>query len=373
MERVIIILFILLLILTIGYGLKAFNDVSEPFVLTQIRNTKTKKGTGVFSETVNKETGEGGYYYCRNEHDPYDSRMGNVPTCKQLRSDMIQRFRDEGIIPEYPSTTECPGGDTEEIVGDIANLRIILNRCAPRNRHAVCFPLLDCDYFVNPKTRRLYCPVGMTHITDSKGNHSGCYSYGNSDPTLAQHFSDETVNPLQSIQTVGDGFRMYPPQNIISQRLQKDNVTEYTKALDEKKHIILNMVYSYKDIMEKYNSSTYIKETVNQFMEGLMNSYLLYQPIGGGQMRVAYYREPGVYVPRLNELSTSYSNIIYDITDVELIPDTLTSKSMPILKPLSQYLNKMPRTGGGGTGQGHNARPRWNDYSRDGNNPRCDA
>jgi hypothetical protein len=361
MERVIVVLAILGAVFILAYSLQIFNLVAEPFVvsaekpLKSIVNPETMNPTGVVSEISNQKTGQGGFFYCREENAPYDAMMENLPTCGQLRADMMERFRNDGVVPALPPGASCGSGggesEGEEFVGPVSDLKVVLNRCAPREQWAYCYPQVNCSYFVNPQTRRLYCPIGMKHITDSAGNHTGCYSFGNSDITLAYRFAD-TVNPLQAIQTVGSGFRLYPPQSAIIQALQKSNPGDFAKIIQEKSNVIMMILFSYPSFAEKYGggsggakltpAQTYFRELVKQFMDGVMNSYLIYQSVGGGQARVGYYRIPGVYVPNLGEVLPG--GPMFDVTDVPVIPYTMTASVLPVVKPLPEHQAKSGMT-----------------------------
>lgn len=349
MERVIIVLAILGAVFVLAYSLYVYGGVAEPFVvsadapLKAIVNPDTMNPTGVVSEISNKQTGQGGFFYCREENAPYDETMANLPTCGQLRADMMERFRKEGVVPTGASCGSGSEEEGEEFVGPVSNLQVVLNRCAPREQWAYCNPLVNCSYYVNPATRRLYCPVGMKHITDPSGNHTGCYSFGNSDITLAYRFA-ENVNPLQAIQTVGSGFRLYPPQSAIIQALQKSNPGEFAKIIQEKSNIVMMMLFSYPNFLQKYGggggsrltpAQTFFRELVKQFMDGVMNSYVIYQQLGGGKAKVGYFRIPGVYVPDITQELPGGAS--FDVTDVTSIPYTLTTPLLPVVKPLPEH------------------------------------
>lgn len=413
MERLLVILLILATILVAGMVLRVYGTAIEPFVLNAVRNPRTKNPTGRYSD----EPKEGrGFFHCKDEGDT-SPENASLPTCSEMRRGMIQKARDEGQIPEIPPTERAkyPATDDSEVVGSIGFLQVVLNRAAHESRHRMCVPFVDCDRYVNPETRRLYCPVGMLHSTDSKGDTIGCHSFPENvmlNCEIATSLGDGRVacSVLENIQTVGPGFKMYPPMSTIRAVLQSrtqrevesqfqaanDNTedvdakqklldeekteirqreknvgTTVQRIHDEKSGIILNIIRSYPGIMSRaekeaglddetanlatsagmmaeiQNTSKHHLSILSQFMSGLMESYIVYQPIAGGRARVGFIQVPGKTpsIPDLRTFDDDRSGPEYEILPGTFIPDTLMPPAgvMPILTPHKQTNYRPPR------------------------------
>lgn len=418
MERFIVVLAVIVVVIITGIALKSYQSVAEPFVLTAQRNRRTNNPNGRYSD----EPGEGnGFFHCKRDDD-FSEKNASLPTCSEMRKGMIQKAREEGQVPEIPSVArgKYPATDDDEVIGRVGNLQVILNRTAKPARHKMCVPFVDCDRYVNPKTKSLYCPVGIQLTTDSRGGTNGCHTF----PENAMLNCDATATPgsgrtacgiLRNIQTVGEGFKMYPPESMIRSVLhaqtkadiekeyssrtkdvsQKErNLDREKKALreeerrvhsvadhivDEKSGIVLNMIRSYEGIMHLAEKESFAKDegidlnqnlqsssgmlteisslakhhmsVLKQFYDGVMESYLLYQPLPGGHARVGFIRNPG-HTPTIPDLGSFDRDNIrgrapsYEIPADSFIPDTMTPPDnlMPVLTPHKQtnYRNPHP-------------------------------
>lgn len=403
MERFLIIIVVITAVILISLALRAFQGVSEPFVLTASRKPRTNNPNGRYSD----EQGQGsGFYHCKRDDDTSDENA-SLPTCTEMRRGMIQKAREDGQIPEIPATArgEYPANDETEVVGSIGELQVILNRTAGKSRQQMCVPFVDCDRYVNPKTKRLYCPVGMAHVTDSKGATVGCASFPENNllhcEVGATNGSGRVAcSVLQNIQTVGPGFKLYPPQSIIKsaldaqtrQEIESSMVKKRTianikleqallksgdkkahstadKIIHEKAGIVLNMIRSYQNIVSRAEreaglddesqnlGSTQGLETemarlnsrhmsvLSQFFDGVMESYILYQPIPGGNARVGFIRVPGI-TPDIADLRAfDGEGPNYEVLSSDFIPDAMMppGELMPVMTPHKQINYRLPR------------------------------
>jgi hypothetical protein len=214
MERFLVIVVLISIVILISLSLRAYQDIAEPFILTAKRTPYTKNTTGRFTDEIGKGAG---FYHCKRDDDTSD-KNASLPTCTEMRKGMIQKARDDGQIPDIPENmkTKYPSTDDNEITGNIGNLQVILNRTAKSSRHQMCVPFVDCDRYVNPNTKRLYCPVGLGHTTDGTGNTTGCTSFPennmlNCELDATTGSGRVSCSVLRNIQTVGSGFKLYPP------------------------------------------------------------------------------------------------------------------------------------------------------------------
>ena len=372
MERFLIIIVVITTVILISLALRAFQDVSEPFVLTASRNPRTNNPNGRYSD----EGGQGsGFYHCKRDDDT-SQENASLPTCSEMRRGMIQKAREDGQIPEIPATvrSKYPPSDKTEVVGSIGELQVILNRTAEKSRQQMCVPFVDCDRYVNPKTKRLYCPVGMAHVTDSKGATVGCASFPENNllhcEVGATNGSGRVAcSVLQNIQTVGPGFKLYPPQSIIKSALdvqtkqEGGKSTTADKIIQEKSGIVLNMIRSYPNIVSRAEQEAGLDEdsqglememtrlnsrhmsVLSQFFDGVMESYVLYQPIPGGNARVGFIRVPGI-TPDIADLRAfDGEGPNYEVLSSDFIPDAMTppGELMPVMTPHKQTNYRLPR------------------------------
>ena len=353
MERLILILAIIGAVFILSIVLNVYNSVAEPFVLSAVREPITKNSTGKYTDIP----GQGkGFIYCKKDDDTSDENSG-VPTCSDMRKGMIQKARDENQIPELSPVNRMsyPANDENEVAGDVANLQVILNRTAKKSRQKMCVPFVDCDKYVNSTTRRLYCPVGVMHSSDTKGNTVGCHTFPenpvlNCETTARAGDGRVACSILQNIQTVGPGFKMYPPHSTIKSLLQLKTDT-LDKFSEEKKQIILNMIRSYTGIISKVDNpddeiSTHHVSILDQYYKGLMETYILYQPVSGGNVRVGFIKVPGKtpIIPDLRGFNSKGDAPDYEIRTNTFIPDTLSPPDdiMPIVKPHKMLNNPLP-------------------------------
>ena len=371
MERFLIIIVVITAVILISLALRAFQGVSEPFVLTASRKPRTNNPNGRYSD----EQGQGsGFYHCKRDDDTSDENA-SLPTCSEMRRGMIQKAREDGQIPEIPATVrgEYPSSDETEATGSIGDLQVILNRTAGKSRQQMCVPFVDCDRYVNPKTKRLYCPVGMAHVTDSKGDTVGCASFPENNllhcEVGATNGSGRVAcSVLQNIQTVGPGFKLYPPQSIIKSALdvqtrQEGKSSTADKIIQEKSGIVLNMIRSYPNIVSRAEREAGLDDdsqgletemarlnsrhmsVLSQFFDGVMESYILYQPIPGGNARVGFIRVPGI-TPDIADLRAfDGEGPNYEVLSSDFIPDSMTppSELMPVMTPHKQIIDRFPR------------------------------
>lgn len=372
MERFLIIIVVITTVILISLALRAFQDVSEPFVLTASRNSRTNNPNGRYSD----EGGRGsGFYHCKRDDDT-SQENASLPTCSEMRRGMIQKAREDGQIPEIPATvrSKYPPSDETEVVGSIGELQVILNRTAEKSRQQMCVPFVDCDRYVNPKTKRLYCPVGMAHVTDSKGETVGCASFPENNllhcEVGATNGSGRVAcSVLQNIQTVGPGFKLYPPQSIIKSALdiqtkqEGDKSSTADKIIQEKSGIVLNMIRSYPNIVSRAEQEAGLDEdsqglememtrlnsrhmsVLTQFFDGVMESYVLYQPIPGGNARVGFIRVPGI-TPDIADLRAfDGEGPNYEVLSSDFISDAMMppGELMPVMTPHKQINYRLPR------------------------------
>jgi hypothetical protein len=293
-----------------------------------------------------------------------------------MRRGMIQKAREDGQIPEIPATvrSKYPPSDETEVVGSIGELQVILNRTAEKSRQQMCVPFVDCDRYVNPKTKRLYCPVGMAHVTDSKGETVGCASFPENNLLHCEVGATNgsgrvSCSVLQNIQTVGPGFKLYPPQSIIKSALdvqtkqEGDKISTADKIIQEKSGIVLNMIRSYPNIVSRAEQEAGLDDdsqglememtrltsrhmsVLTQFFDGVMESYILYQPIPGGNARVGFIRVPGI-TPDIADLRAfDGEGPNYEVLSSDFISDAMMppDKLMPVMTPHKQINYRLPR------------------------------
>jgi len=381
MERFLVVVAIIVITVVISIALRAYQGVAEPFVLRATRTPTTHNPTGRYSD----EPEEGsGFFHCKRDDDTSEENA-SLPTCTEMRRGMIQKARDDGQIPEVPVyvRSKYPPSDKNEVTGSVGNLQVVLNRAARASRHKMCVPFVDCDRYVNPKSKRLYCPVGMSHATDSGGNTTGCQSFPENnllhcDANATNGSGRVACSVLQNIQTVGPGFKMYPPLSILKSSLDvqtrqetesKNASTTLDKIMNERSGIILNLIRTYPNIISRAESeSGLVNETQNlattqglqtemsrlnshhmsvlsQFFDGVMESYLLYQPMPGGHARVGFIHVPGV-TPDITDLRAfDGAGPNYEILSSDFIPDTMTPPDglMPVLTFHKQTNYRLPR------------------------------
>ena len=404
MERFMIVVVVITVVILISVALRAYQDIAEPFVLTATRKPRTNNTTGRYTD----EQGQGaGFFHCKRDDDTSEENA-SLPTCTEMRRGMIQKARDDGQIPVIPPVVRAkyPSTDENEVIGSVGSLQVILNRTAEPSRQQMCVPFVDCDRYVNPKTKNLYCPVGMTHTTDSKGNTVGCASFPENNmlnsEVNAKHGSGRVSGEVfRNIQTVGPGFKLYPPLSIIKSTLDVqtkqevkagfhevrsiDNIkledvllknaskqakTTADKIIHEKAGIILNMIRSYPNIISKaereagldyetYNLGTtqglqaemgnltnHHMSILTKFFEGIMRTYIFYQPLPGGHARVGFMRSPGLTpdIPDLRAFDGEGPN--YEVLASDFISDTMSPPDglMPIMAPHKQANYRLPRS-----------------------------
>lgn len=403
MERFLIVVVVIIAVILLSIVLRTYQEISEPFVLTATRKPRTRNTTGRYSD----EEGQGsGFFHCKRDDDTSEENA-SLPTCTEMRRGMIQKARDDGQIPEIPASlhTKYPPTDANEVVGSIGNLQVILNRTAKPSRRKMCVPFVDCDRYVNPSTKRLYCPVGMPHTTDSKGETTGCASFPENNLLHCEVGATNgsgrvSCSVFRNIQTVGPGFKLYPPQSIIQSALdaqtrqeteagfQKQrsisNIkledvmlrnasqsakTTADKIVHEKAGLVLNMIRSYPNIVshaEKEagldNENDTLASTqglesemsaltqrhvsvLSQFFNGVMESYVFYQPLPGGHARVGFIRVPGLTPDVADLRAFDGEGPNYEVLVSDFIPDTLSPPSgkMPVMTPHKQTNYRLPR------------------------------
>jgi hypothetical protein len=365
MERFLIVVVVITVVILISIALRAYQDVAEPFVLTASRKPRTNNTTGRYTD----EQGQGaGFFHCKRDDDTSEENA-SLPTCTEMRRGMIQKARDDGQIPVIPPVVRAkyPPTDENEVIGSVGSLQVILNRTAHKSRHQLCVPFVDCERYVNPDTKSLYCPVGMTHITDGKGAIVGCNSFPEnqllaSEITATNGSRRVMASILRNIQTIGPGFKLYPPKSIIQSSLdvqtrqEKEPVNTADKVVNEKANVVLNMIRSYPNLLSQaekamesgigtsVNTNNPQTEILTQYFDGVMESYVLYQPLSNGTARVGFMRVAGL-TPTIGDLRAfDGEGPNYEVLANDFIPDTMSPPDglMPIITPHKQTNYGLP-------------------------------